>query len=513
MGTLASGSIDLNSLQVAGKPNKYITDIDENGITIHPELIETDSYYTIVNGNGLKINKVLNNVVDFTNDTTVAEFSANGTRIGSKDTSNISITESTLVGKVNGTVETFEFNANGGTIEIINNTTLLERTPCSDISIDVANPLVITADMLNDAIASSNVQIILHVYPNSTGSGEVRLYAEIFKKDGTTQQDTIDTYVDVPGELTHRYLYITYDGTKTISIYRSANFNYDSIKLSIEYFTIGNAPTFSFGGENTVTGGYSSVSGFQNKVTSNYSSASGFHNEAAGKFAHAEGGVSYAAGDYSHAEGHNTWATGKAAHSEGDRCDANGDYSHVHGYNNTANGEAQTVIGKYNNNNVNNAFEIGNGLGEGLEPYSNAFSVSWDGSILTEGTLTMENHTDPIGWYDSISDTVNKLTGTSFASISGSGYVPDAGRYLITASARFSGATSGNRGVCIYQNSNVVSSTQVLVPAIQSASWSTDLKTMGYFITDGSTEFKIGLLQNSGSSLSTSYTLTFIRIR
>ena len=61
MGTLASGSNDLNSLQVAGKPNKYITDIDENGITIHPELIETDSYYTIVNGNGLKINKVLNN--------------------------------------------------------------------------------------------------------------------------------------------------------------------------------------------------------------------------------------------------------------------------------------------------------------------------------------------------------------------------------------------------------------------------------------------------------------------
>ena len=144
---------------------------------------------------------------------------------------------------------------------------------------------------------------------------------------------------------------------------------------------------------------------------------------------------------------------------------------------------------------------------------SNALTVDWAGNIKSAGTLTMENHATSIGWYNTVSDTVNKATGTSFASISGSAYTPPAGRWLITASARYSGASSGNRGVCIYQGGSVVDSTQVIVPAIPSASWATDLKTIGYFNTDGSTEFRIGLLQNSGSSLSTSYTLTFIRIR
>jgi hypothetical protein len=139
--------------------------------------------------------------------------------------------------------------------------------------------------------------------------------------------------------------------------------------------------------------------------------------------------------------------------------------------------------------------------------------MDWDGNIKSAGALTMENHSDPIGWFYPISDTISKATGTSFVSISGSAYTPSAGRYLITASARYSGASSGNRGVCIYQGGSVVDSTQVLVPAIQSSSWSTDLKTIGYFNADGSTEFRIGLLQNSGSSLSTTYTLTFIRIR
>lgn len=418
--------------------------------------------------------------------TNVATFGVDGAQIGQDTEAHITITDKTLTGVTNGTVETFEFNADGGVADVSHRTGLLGRTPCTDIPTDIANPLVITADMLDNAVASSNVKIILHVYPNSTDSGEgIKIYAQTFKKDGTTQQDTIDTYVKVPAELTHRYLYITYNGIKTISIYRSANFNYDSIKLSIEYITSDNAPTFSFGGENTITGGYSSALGYSNTVS----------------------------GNYSHADGLGNWAYGYGSHAEGIRSDASGDYSHAQGYWTEAAGTAQTVVGKYNDNDINNALEIGNGIGTGLVPRSNALSVTWNGDITTAGTLTMENHSTPIGWYNPISNTVSKATGTSFASISGSAYTPTAGRYIVTASARFSGATSGNRGVCIYQAGNVVDNTQVLVPAIQSASWSTDLHTTGFFVADGSTEFRIGLLQNSGSSLSTSYTLTFIMIR
>ena len=427
------------------------------------------------------------NTIDTINGTytTVATFGAT-VRVGAIGNPNIQISGDSMMGLLNNGVETFEFNADGGVADVSHRTELLGRTPCSDIPTDIANSLVITADMLDNAVASSNVKIILHVYPNSTDSGEgIKIYAQTFKKDGTTQQDTIDTYLVVPAELTHRYLYITYNGTKTISIYRSANFNYDSIKLSIEYITSDNAPTFSFGGENEITGGYSSALGFSNTV----------------------------GGNYSHVEGLGNWANGYGSHAEGIRSDASGDYSHAQGYWTEAAGTAQTVVGKYNDNDINNALEIGNGSGSGLSPRSNALTVDWDGNTKMAGALTMENHATSIGWYNTVSDTVNKATGTSFASISGSAYTPPAGRWLITASARYSGASSGNRGVCIYQGGAVSDSTQVLVPAIQSSSWATDLKTMGYFTADGSTEFRIGLLQSSGSSLSTSYTLTFIRIR
>lgn len=158
--------------------------------------------------------------------------------------------------------------------------------------------------------------------------------------------------------------------------------------------------------------------------------------------------------------------------------------------------EWDVIQGKYQ------SMELGNlsvSLAEALQIHSNGTSVGYNGGSTGE--------------YVTLSDTITKATGTSFTAISGSAYTPAAGRYLITASARYSGASSGNRGVCIYQGGSVASSTQVIIPAIQSSSWTTAIKTVGYYDVDGNTEFKIGLLQNSGSSLSTSYTLTFIRIR
>lgn len=255
------------------------------------------------------------------------------------------------------------------------------------------------------------------------------------------------------------------------------------------------------------------------------SHAEGSSTTASGYASHAEGEQTVASKYYSHAEGVNTTASGNSAHAEGTTTTASGNYSHAQNYGTNASKYAQTAIGTCNKIDTssttthpsgdthygNYAFIIGNG--DAPSSRSDALTIDWAGNIKSAGALTMENHTDPIGWFYPISNTVSKATGTSFASISGSAYTPTAGRYLVTASARYSGATSGNRGVCIYQGGSVVDSTQVIVPAIPSASWSTDLKTMGYFTADGSTEFRIGLLQSSGSSLSTSYTLTFIRIR
>jgi roadblock/LC7 domain-containing protein len=320
---------------------------------------------------------------------------------------------------------------------------------------------------------------------------------------------------------------------------------------------------FSEGSDNIAIGHQSHAEGGETKAINDYSHAEGLRSTASGYVSHAEGMDTIAKGGQSHAEGNNTKANNSYSHAEGRDTTAGGTASHAEGYgceiaqtaNNAhaqnyytiANKAGSTVLGTYNEadtsvgtihpNGVDRygtyAVIVGNGVDENTR--SNILTLDWlgnaeiDGNVTAvngafsgnvtavngafSGTVTMENHTDPIGWFDSISNTVSKATGTAFTSISGSAYTPTAGRYLVTASAMYSGATSGNRGVCIYQGGSVSSSTQVITPAIPSASWSTDLKTMGYFVADGSTEFRIGLLQNSGSSLSTSYTLTFIRIR
>lgn len=56
MGTLASGSIDLKSLNVAGEANKYITHINDGGITVH-DAINQNLNYVQIDANGMEIFK------------------------------------------------------------------------------------------------------------------------------------------------------------------------------------------------------------------------------------------------------------------------------------------------------------------------------------------------------------------------------------------------------------------------------------------------------------------------
>ena len=75
-------------------------------------------------------------------------------------------------------------------------------------------------------------------------------------------------------------------------------------------------------------------------------------------------------GDYSHAEGDSTTASGESSHAEGQ--------------NTIANIDAQTVVGKYNDETLENAlFVVGNGTDE--ESRSNAFYVENDGDVYASG--------------------------------------------------------------------------------------------------------------------------------
>lgn len=86
MGTLASGSIDLKSLKVAGEPNKYITKINENGITVHAAN-NVNLNYVQIDATGMEI---------FKNDTlptvSIARF-GDYIRLGRKDKEYVQITD------------------------------------------------------------------------------------------------------------------------------------------------------------------------------------------------------------------------------------------------------------------------------------------------------------------------------------------------------------------------------------------------------------------------------------
>lgn len=181
--------------------------------------------------------------------------------------------------------------------------------------------------------------------------------------------------------------------------------------VTVSYYTDDLVPCLRFGENNTCKSKYAVVFGTRNEVYAKYalatgygckiygpySVAEGYESSAIGMASHAEGFQSHATGYYAHAEGYSNDANGGASHAEGDNTEANGLYSHSEGHNTLANGQCshasgegtiargshQTVIGKYNVEDLLDryAFIIGNGSGTGNR--SNALAVKWDGTPIS----------------------------------------------------------------------------------------------------------------------------------
>ena len=88
MGTLASGSIDLKSLKVAGEANKYITAIDENGVKVHAAN-NINLNYTQITSEGMEVFKT-NGATSNPSAISVAKFGQTSI-IGRQDQSHIKI--------------------------------------------------------------------------------------------------------------------------------------------------------------------------------------------------------------------------------------------------------------------------------------------------------------------------------------------------------------------------------------------------------------------------------------
>ena len=140
-------------------------------------------------------------------------------------------------------------------------------------------------------------------------------------------------------------------------------------------------------------GAMSAAEGY-NIIASGYiSHAEGYYTIASGKYSHAEGGYhTTASGESSHAEGDRTTASGYASHAEGSDTIARGSHSHAQNDGTTAGYRDQTAIGKYNDNQSDNAFEIGNGTDDNNR--SNAFTVDWDGNVEMALDITATSGSD-----------------------------------------------------------------------------------------------------------------------
>lgn len=103
MGTLASGSIDLKSLKVAGEgANKYITTVDGGGIKVHPENNTTD--YVQIDGDSLDI---------YSGGEEVASYGLSS-RIGSETKSHFNISEQSISAVSSSGNEYFNVSESGG---------------------------------------------------------------------------------------------------------------------------------------------------------------------------------------------------------------------------------------------------------------------------------------------------------------------------------------------------------------------------------------------------------------
>lgn len=135
---------------------------------------------------------------------------------------------------------------------------------------------------------------------------------------------------------------------------------------------------------NTALGPNSHAVGQDVSATATAAHAEGQGTTASATAAHSEGRQTTASADYSHAEGRNTLASNLCSHAEGRNTVASGANSHAGGYFTEASGDYSTAIGKANDYQAGDLFEVGNGVVESgtVISRSNAFRVTSTGEVI-----------------------------------------------------------------------------------------------------------------------------------
>lgn len=358
MGTLASGSIDLKSLKIAGgSATNYITTIDGGGIKVH-DAGDDDNYIQLTSA-GMEIYKGGDS-----EEYKIANFSE-VCQIGTNNNSHLLLTSNdiTAFGESNKTF--FKISSDSATNSNISIDYQLLSIIDDEMPASSNNSLSLT--LPETPVSGTNLIISVDVYEMR---GQRRFIGSLQFTRGTSSSQTLAVnYSDSYHSYTNT-LYITYNGTDSFTnVYLRPNGNGGQgtaiISIMCNYVGIGSAPSYQLGGGSQASGAYSLCEGY----------------------------YTIASGDYSHAEGSDTTASGNYSHAEGQHTIASHSYTHAQNEGTTANKIAQTVIGTYNildatpttaihpNNNINYgnyAFIIGNGTSS---TRSNALTVNWKGDV------------------------------------------------------------------------------------------------------------------------------------
>ena len=322
--------------------------------------------------------------VDIKNGQDVLASFGENTHIGGEGNAKIQINGTAIGGIDEQGAQTFEISNNGTTQEtghIVNSVfQSMDFTKSSP-----STPAILTYTIPQLIKNGSAITISFRCF-NIYQSGLVFTY-------GTTSTSTINTSY-VGGS-------ITYDGENTFvfSVYRklSANDTYIFTLERIAFDGTRKAPYFTFGTRksNSSIGSFSFAEGAENGALGKYSHSEGFATIASKNASHAEGGSTYASGDYSHAEGYSTQASGRCAHAQNEGTIASSDY--------------QTVLGKYNIEDIEDRYVviIGNGEDgtytniwvddqgetheEEIDKTSNALTITWNGDVEIALKNTIDN--------------------------------------------------------------------------------------------------------------------------
>lgn len=169
----------------------------------------------------------------------------------------------------------------------------------------------------------------------------------------------------------------------------------------LPYFTLGTR----VGDTSSINdvGAYSFAVGCGNKASGYASCAEGYGTEASNYATHAEGHQSIASGERSHAEGFSTTATGDCTHAEGDSTTASGSSSHAEGFETEASGDYSHAAnhGSVASGVNSTAINGGNASGGGsLAVFPESQAKHTYAAAMGQGVVTGKNNQTVIGYYN-----------------------------------------------------------------------------------------------------------------